>query len=390
MTSTSVSSSSLSGECLFNYDYPAASQDSEVARRPSTPDDLPAQGAFLGLLIRLQVPVLNRATNPGVGQALPFVGAGRSFSVTRSLQTLNDSSVAVTQSYEFPDEELKSKVYVIKRINPLPPNKASDRVQLAAITNEIRILANKTLKPVPSLVKLICVAWDETPILGRHWPRLLIEAADHGNLAEFMSLSEDSHSWDVKLEIFLDILSGLRMLHNHQVTHCDLKLENVLIFRSGNHASHPLEIKYQAKLCDFGFSVIMSDYGEGASFSAVMGSEPWNAPELTFGTPIKIEELPAADVYSFSLLFARVLMHGGDPFEQLSREDIRDLKRSEDTMALYNKVHKAVFDRVTYSEAQQHLISMVLLMTLNERPDQRCSIPLLGKWLILLGVLFRE
>ena len=389
MSSEALSAGPLSGECVFDYHYGVASQDWEVVRRPAAADDMPGQAAFLSLLTRLRVPILNRNFNWDGNQGHRFVGAGRSFTVSQAPQSLGDRSTIPFDIVGIA-QELQSKAYVTKSIRPLPSNTASDRVQLAAITNEVRILANETLKSAPDLVKLICVAWDETPTLGRHWPRLLIEAAEYGNLAEFMSSCDDSQSWDVKLEVALDVLGGLQMLHHHRVAHCDLKLENVLIFPSDDPKTHPLGVKYRAKLCDFGFSVIMSDYDTGATFSAIMGTEPWNAPELTFGTPIPIGKLPAADVYSFGLLLSRILMHGGTPFDRLSREEIRSLKKSDDSMAMYNHVNVAVFEHVKYSESQKLLIQKILLLTLLEEPEQRFPIHLLGQWLIFLGVLFRE
>ncbi|KAK0749675.1 hypothetical protein B0T18DRAFT_407322 [Schizothecium vesticola] len=393
----SVDSSSLaiSGECILDYHYGTVSQESEIARRALSPklDDLPGQAAFLSLLTRLRVPILNKSANSEGGRDHQFVGVGRSFSVSRAAFALADGSPGSNpfNTGVKVDPSLQNKAYVVKRIKPLPSSVASDRVQLAAITNEVRILASETLKPVPSLVKLIGVAWDELPTLGRHWPRLLIEAADYGNLAEFMTTHGDSHSWDVKLEIALDILGGLQMLHHHRVAHCDLKLENVLVFRFDQDKEHPLGVKYQAKLCDFGFSVIMSDYEPRSTFSAVLGTEPWNAPELSFGTPIEIEHLPAADIYSFALLFARVLMHGGNPFDGLGRDEIRELKSESpsDSMAMCNRVNSAISDNFGYSEPQQHLIRLVLLLTLHEKPETRFDIPAIGRHLFL-GALFTD
>ncbi|KAK1831877.1 hypothetical protein QBC39DRAFT_350381 [Podospora conica] len=395
-TDSSQSSLAISGDCILDYHYGTVSQDSEVARRPlslKVDDDLPGQAAFVSLLTRLGVPILNKSANSEGGRDHQFVGVGRSFSVSRAAFALADQSSGgnpFNMGVKV-DPDLQNKAYVVKRINPLPSSVASDRVQLAAITNEVRILANETLKSVPHLVKLIGVAWDELPTLDRHWPRLLIEAADYGNLAEFLTTHDDSHSWDVKLEITLDILGGLQMLHNHQVAHGDLKLENVLVFRS-DRDTHPLGVKYQAKLCDFGFSVIMSDYEPEATFCAVLGTEPWNAPELCFPTPIEIEHLPAADIYSFALLFARVLMHGGNPFDGLERDEIRKLKSksTSDSMAMYNRVNSAIFDNFIYSEPQQNLIQLVLLLILGEKPETRAGIPTIGRYLILLGVLFRD
>jgi serine/threonine protein kinase len=56
------------------------------------------------------------------------------------------------------------------------------------------------------------------------------------------------------------------------IAHCDLKLQNVLIFRAASQENRPLEVTYQTKLCDSGFSVIMSDYEEDASLCEQLAS----------------------------------------------------------------------------------------------------------------------
>lgn len=389
MASIASSSSFLSGNSI-NYHHETASQESELLKRPVDLTDLPGQAAFLSLLKKLHVPILNKTTNSEViAQHHYFVGAGRSYSVTEPLVPLgsgHSEDIDVDRNF---DETFRSTRYVTKRIIPLPSHLASDRIQLAAITNEIRIMANKTLKEEGHIVKLLGVAWDEVPTFDRHWPRLLLEAADYGNFAEFIATHNESQKWDVKLELLLNILQGIKMLHFHQVTHCDLKLENVLIFRAHEDREHPFGVKYQAKICDFGFSVVMSDYEDGSIFSATLGTEPWNAPELTFGTPIAIEHLPMADVYSFALLFSRVMMHGGNPFTGLEKADIRRLKQ-DTSLAMFERVSSSIFNRVDYTEAQQLAIKKLLLVTLSNKPDERFPILAFGLELSFLGIAFRE
>ena len=333
--------------------------------------------------MNLKVPILEKGSNYRAGQGQVFVGGGSSYNVSQSLFSLEDQH---PDRVDIDQNTLRSKKYVAKRIIPLPSHIAGDRIQLAAITNEVRILANETLKKLPHIVKLICAAWDEEPTWGRHWPRLLIEAADYGNLAEFMAGHDDSRKWEVKVELLLDIGGGLNVLHNHQVAHCDLKLENVLVFRSEEGREPPSRVKYQAKLCDFGFSVIMSDYKPKSTYSAILGTKPWNAPELAFGTPIDIELLPMADVYSLALLFSRVLMHGGNPFEGLDEDDIRRLKQDPTPMVVSKKVISSIFERLNYPELLQLLIERFLLVSLNNKPEERLPLRFLGMQLLFMGL----
>lgn len=379
------------GNQLDHY-YPPVSPDAEVLNRPVKGNTLRGQGAFFKLITDLNVPVLENSSNPFGGQDFMFVGAGRSYGVTQSLFTLQNhatirSGPGVSGRIE---NSLATRRYVTKRVTAATSQAVADDQQLAAITNEVRILANENLRKADNLVKLICVAWDEIPSHGRYWPRLLLECADYGNLGAFLALSKEVHDWDVKLSLLLDVLGGLKMLHNHEVAHCDLKLENVLVFECAEELTPG--VKHRAKLCDFGFSVIMSDYEEGAPFSARLGTDPWNAPELAFGIEIKIDDLPQSDIYSFGLLLSRVFMNGGDPFEGMTMDEINELKRGIDgsNLSLYDEVRLAIFAKVEYSDSQQLLVQKILLVTTRQKPEHRFPIDLIGTELIILGAMVRE
>ena len=201
----------------------------------------------------------------------------------------------------------------------------------------------------------------------------------------------DAKNWLLKVEVILDVMSGLKVLHNHGVAHCDLKLDNVLVFQGANKDNHPLDVNYKAKICDFGFSVIMTDYEEDATFSEQLGTEPWSSPELSFATEIIIKDLPKSDIYSLGLLSSRVFMNGGNPFGDLTNEDIRALKCHEEGnwLLLNNTITDAIFSHVTYTENQRFLIQKLLLTTLEFLPEHRFPLQILEA-LILMGHALRE
>ncbi|KAL3466486.1 Deuterolysin metalloprotease family-domain-containing protein [Aspergillus heterothallicus] len=339
------------------------------------------QAAFFSLLTRLNVPVLDRSTNQSAGQDHLFVGMGASFGVTRALFILPKVRSATINTImggpgKLP-EALKSCRYVTKRIVPSSSMAANEAQTLAAITNE----------KSDCLVRLLAVAWDEVLTTnGRYWPRVLLEAADYGNLSDFMANCPDASDWNVKSELLCHVLTGLKSLHEHGVAHCDLKLENVLVFRTGITDDTNPCLLYQAKVCDFGFSVILSDYEEKAIFAERLGTEPWTSPELTFGTPLNIAYLPQADIYSYGLLSARVFMNGGNPFETLSIEETRKLKAEhrEGSLGLHRYLAEAIFARVAYSKKQSVLIQNLLVTALAHQPDACWHLDLVGLQLILL------
>ena len=381
-------------ENLFDYYYDNVTDKTELSKRTTKTKILHGQAAFFALITRLGVPVLDKSSNQSGGQDHLFVGLGASYLVTRALFALSGRHSHTINTVRGDSGKLKAAIekqrYVTKRIIPIISSTATDGQHLAAIANEVRILANKTLKESDYLVQLLCVAWDEIPTLGRHWPRLLLEAADYGNLGEFLSGSPDAKTWIVKIQVISNIISGLEALHDHGVAHCDLKLENVLVFRAVN--KDPLGVAYQAKICDFGFSVILTDYEEDATFSEQLGTEPWSSPELTFATEIKIKDLPQSDIYSLGLLSSRVFMNGGNPFGDLTMEEIRALKRHEEgnPLLLYNNIIDTVFSHATYTEGQSALIKKLLVTSLGSLPEYRFPLHLLGVELLLLGDAFRE
>lgn len=70
---------------------------------------------------------------------------------------------------------------------------------------------------------------------------LLFKLAIYGDLFNFMSNFEYSFEID---NIFYQVSNGLKYLEKKCIVHCDLKLENVLVFEN-----------YIYKICDFGFSL---------------------------------------------------------------------------------------------------------------------------------------
>ena len=384
------------GGNLFDHYYENFSDKAELSKRTTKTKLLNGQAAFFTLIMRLGVPVLDKSSNLSGGHDHMFVGQGASYRVSQTLFAVSGhhlSTINIMQkdSAKF-EAALRKRHYVTKRIVPNTSSTTTDGQHLAAIVNEVRILANKTLKESDNLVKLLCVAWDEIPTLGRHWPRLLLEAADYGDLGGFLSCSPDAKRWDVKVEVILDVMSGLQALHNHGVAHCDLKVENVLVFRAASEDNCPLKATYEAKICDFGFSVIMTDYEEDATFSEQLGTEPWSSPELTFATEIKIKDLPQSDIYSIGLLSSRVFMNGGNPFGDLTKEEIRALKSHKEgnSLLLHNTITNAIFSQVTYTKDQSALIQKHLLTTLGPLPEHRFPLHLLGAELFIMGSALRE
>jgi serine/threonine protein kinase len=94
-----------------------------------------------------------------------------------------------------------------------------------------------------------------------------------------------------KLRLIMEIAAALKILHQQQILHRDLKASNVL-----------LTDKLQVKLADFGFSRAFDDATMGMS---LVGTPGWMAPELFSDTGYSLS--PAVDIFAFAMTIFEIL-----------------------------------------------------------------------------------
>ncbi|KAJ7863309.1 kinase-like domain-containing protein [Mycena olivaceomarginata] len=127
------------------------------------------------------------------------------------------------------------------------------------------------------------------------FPVLISPFYEFGHVGKYLS----KHPGVNREELVLDVASGLQFLHDNNVVHGDLKVQNVLV---DNHGV--------PRICDFGFSKIVSRRGFTTSN---IGTAPYMAPELFFVVDINSQEssspstTTSSDVYSFALLVIEIL-----------------------------------------------------------------------------------
>jgi len=172
-----------------------------------------------------------------------------------------------------------------------------------------------------------------SPVPGetRIWPILILEWADHGDLAEFLQKNR-LISYEEKIYLALDFATGLQTIHAAGFHHRDIKMENVLVFENNENRSNA---KYTAKITDFGFSglnyrlsasSVQSETLSSRGLVRIVGrTEMWSAPEaLTEGSP---KALAWQDTYAWGLLVLAIMIGGSNPFE-LYRRSQRNRQRS--------------------------------------------------------------
>jgi ankyrin repeat protein len=187
-----------------------------------------------------------------------------------------------------------------------------------AILRELKVLSASSIRRHPNIVRLVMYSWEEsfveTPTIS---PVLSLERAT-GSLAQIQGARKLSYAQ--KRGFILGVSRGLSVLHSCGVIHGDLKSENVLLFQQGN--------EFVAKLCDFGFSILLADT-EGSKTRLNGGTALWMAPECLARVEIPTTTLAKTDVYSLGLLVWRLLLDGLNPFEipgLTKGRDIAELK----------------------------------------------------------------
>ncbi|ESW29133.1 hypothetical protein PHAVU_002G046100 [Phaseolus vulgaris] len=125
--------------------------------------------------------------------------------------------------------------------------------------------------------------------------RLLVyEKMENGTLSNFLFGEGDKPSWERRVRIVLEIARGLLYLHeecDHQIIHCDIKPQNVL-----------LDSSYTAKISDFGLAkLLMKD--KSRTNTKARGTVGYMAPEWLKNAPVTTK----VDIYSFGVMLLEII-----------------------------------------------------------------------------------
>jgi len=175
-----------------------------------------------------------------------------------------------------------------------------------------------------------------------------LEVASGGELFDFI-FQTDRFEEKFARYYFLQLLDAFEEMQSNGVSHCDIKLSNVL-----------LDDELNLKLTDFGFSSTKT------SNTTYKGSGEYIAPEIQLGKPYNgnVVDLFAAGVLLFILTFGR------NPFRRATPKDDYYKTIAANRIDLFWKVHltknKGYFE---VSEELQDLISGMLSYFPIERPS---------------------
>ena len=190
---------------------------------------------------------------------------------------------------------------------------------LEQLTSELRILMSDRMRSSNLFVKVMGVCYEDSVNRSEAgYFHMLLEHSKLGDMASFLRCNGQQLDTKSKVELMHHVASGLALLHLEQICHGDLKVQNVLMFKSKRGG-------YVAKLADFGISAYPEYRGEVdilAYPSRVVRYPPGtlllNAPEIRESNlniqSVDITAIIRADIFSFGLLVWETIKNGESYF----------------------------------------------------------------------------
>ena len=195
------------------------------------------------------------------------------------------------------NEETQEKV-AIKQID-----KSVKKDELTSIYKEINIHKNLIH---PYICKMYYVVENPINIF------IVTEYCSGGEIFQIVSEAEEPFEEDKACKIFSQVLSAVEYLHNNNISHRDIKLENMLFDEYGD-----------AKLTDFGLS---QSFEGNIDFTNFPGTPIYMPPEVLFNKPHKGYK---ADIWSMGVCLY-MMVCGDYPYFGKTCEDMRKTVLNDD------------------------------------------------------------
>jgi tRNA A-37 threonylcarbamoyl transferase component Bud32 len=233
---------------------------------------------------------LNPSINSQQPKSNPMISKARES--TYNLQhVIGKGSYALV--YQAQDRYDKS-IYAVKVYSKA---KMASNTRKKIVENEIEVLKSISHE---NIVKLFKTSEDDSEI---HLIMELIKGMSMGNWVK--SFPGSAVSEQMAKPHLKKLLNAIAFLHNRNICHRDLKLDNIIITQDSN-----------LKLIDFGFACIESGLPNLGLFC---GTPNYMAPEIISKVPYKGS---ASDCWAFGVLFFRVIV-GSFPFQNPNTSELK-------------------------------------------------------------------
>lgn len=141
-----------------------------------------------------------------------------------------------------------------------------------------------------------------------------VEGASFKDLFSLFALSADEAA-----PIFLQLLEGLKALHDNRILHRDIKPHNLMIRPNG-----------QVKILDFGIAKRLNDRNrENTTVGIVVGTLSYLPPEVLYGSPAT----PRSDLWSMGAIFFECMV--GQPLVSMSSIKVKGARAASDSDVIF-------------------------------------------------------
>jgi hypothetical protein len=194
-----------------------------------------------------------------------------------------------------------------------------------------------------------------------------------GNLHRLIKSKSGSFTFDETLQIGIDLLTGLKNMHEMQITHRDLGPRN-----------HFIELCYDEKIKKIVMHAVIGDLGRAISISeapgkGVQGNPDYIAPEVLDYKKLKPRDYLSTDIYALGYVFYKIYYNKSIP-QYYSKADYRENKDLKNVQKEYRenlfKIQRRrapkVHDEKEERSAQVQFESLILQM-IHPDPEMRGS-----------------
>lgn len=188
---------------------------------------------------------------------------------------------------------------------------------------------------------------------------IIMEYCENDSLYDYIQKNNGFKKEQEKKEMFRKILEAVAYLHEEDIAHCDIKLENILLDKNMN-----------PKLCDFNLAII---YTKGLRRIG-RGTQMYRAPEIIERKIIK--DLTKIDIWSLAVTFYTA-SETYFPFNESEKPDPRKLSaKTKDSFLLLLLKKCFVLDPVHRISAKkmlddEYFMNPVFLCSLNSLEESQ-------------------